>query len=105
MLLNKCAILPTYSHLMQRWLNLLVDAGWLQRTTLPKAPTEIAYQCIQPVCIQPVEDQTSTARAVLADEAYVLDFVMECGQQLSGVITGKDQPVRIVIPGWIHGAG
>ncbi len=91
-LLEKCAILPTYRHLMTRWLDLLVAAGQLQLGAAGE------YISSQPLAAQNEEIYRSAAQQALSDAPFMTDYLIECGEHLASVITGKESPLELMFP-------
>jgi malonyl CoA-acyl carrier protein transacylase len=92
-LLEKCGILPVYGGLMSRWLKLLADCGQLQPVG------DGAYLSLQALHPEPVDGPRAAADSALADAPFVTDYVNECGERLTGVITGKESPLELMFPG------
>jgi acyl transferase domain-containing protein/SAM-dependent methyltransferase len=92
-LLEKYGVLPTYKSLMARWLKLLVEYGWL------KIFDGVSYTNDHAFHPQSVDDLLASARVVLEDTPYVVDYLVDCGERLAPVITGKESPLELLFPG------
>ena len=91
-LLTVGKILPTYRHLMQRWLDRLVAIGDLER---------IDDACVarRPIDAADLDAVWREADRVLADVPFLRDYVRRCGASLTAVITGAESPLETLFPG------
>jgi len=91
-LLASRGVLPTYRHLVRRWLEALAADGLLARdgaayaspAGLPEAGLEAAW---------------AEARRELADLPFLIDYLARCGDKLPAVLTGAENPLETLFPG------
>lgn len=108
-LLQHYAILPTYTALMARWLNMLAGCGWL------RADGAGNYISDQPLQRQPLDALRAEVERVMGDTPQLIAYINDCGQRLAEVITGKESPLELLFPDgesdraeniyqhWVHG--
>jgi acyl transferase domain-containing protein len=85
-------ISASYRHLMQRWLDALVETGQLQaQGAVFVAKTPLA----EPDLVALWAD----AEAQLADNAPLLAYVRRCGSILVDVLTGRESALETLFPG------
>ncbi len=91
-LLQRFHVLPTYKHLVRRWLNKLVNEGLLLRegelftnaSALPKTLPESVLK---------------KSGNVFAEIPELLAYVQRCGKLLVPILTGKENPLETLFPG------
>ncbi len=91
-LLSLGKILPTYRHLMQRWLDRLVAMGDLERV-------DDGYVVRRAIGEVDLETVSREADRVLADVPFLRDYVRRCAASLTAIITGVESPLETLFPG------
>jgi acyl transferase domain-containing protein/SAM-dependent methyltransferase/acyl carrier protein len=92
-LLDGYAILPAYRALISRWLRLVGEQGWLT------GDPDGAYHSPQPLSTRPVAEARQAVESLFADAPYVAQYVIECGERLASIVTGKESPLEMMFPG------
>jgi acyl transferase domain-containing protein/SAM-dependent methyltransferase len=91
-LIQRAGVLPTYRHLMARWLRRLatdglVDEqpdGWRVHGRLPEAQVPAA---------------AAEAGRALADIPFLHEYLMRCADLITDVLRGKESPLETLFPG------
>ncbi len=86
-----CGILSAHSKLMGHWLNLLCEAGYLERDgsgfqnreALPAPDTGSAWR---------------EAETALRDDPFLLEYLRNCSKHLRGVLAGTTSPLETLFP-------
>ncbi|MBD2435871.1 type I polyketide synthase [Nostoc sp. FACHB-110] len=81
-------IIPRYHQLLHRWLDVLVENGYLQQE-------KGLFSNFQPLSIDALNSFLETARLKLANTPHILDIVAECGANLTSVVTGEREPLEL----------
>jgi len=91
-LVADCKILPANTKLVNRWLRVLCDAGYLRaHGSQFENPTDF-----------PDLDAAEPWRDVeqcLKDDPYLLEYLHNCSQHLRGVLLGTTSPLETLFPG------
>ena len=91
-LLRERGILPTYRHLILRWLRRLAGEGLLRAMA---DGTFVAADALQE---RGLGAALGEARTVLRDVPQLLEYVERCGTRLSEILTGKTSPLETLFP-------
>jgi len=91
--LERAGINPLYRHLIERWLERLVETGRLERVGPRFRPVGGALAAVS---IEPVWREV---RARLASDAALLTYLEGCGRLLPAVLTGQVSPLETLFPG------
>lgn len=89
---SACGIVPTYEHLVARWLDLLVEEGMLAREG-------DAYTSRHPLPESDVETAMERVRADFPREEPLIEYVRTCGEALPEVVTGEESALETLFPG------
>ncbi|MBD2166655.1 SDR family oxidoreductase [Calothrix membranacea FACHB-236] len=87
-LYEQSQILPRYQQLLYRWLDVLVENGYLHQE-------KGLFFNLMPLCNDTLNNLLAAARVQLADLPKMVDIVEECGANLTDVITGKVEPLEL----------
>ncbi len=90
--LQRFNILPAYKHLVQRWLNKLVNEGVLVREGELFTNTS-ALPKISPGSVLKKHGN------VFAEIPELLEYVQHCGKLLAPILTGKENALETLFPG------
>jgi len=93
-ILSKGSVVPTYRHLIERWLRLLVDDGLLGYDSKKKR-----YRCAEGLTATDVAGALANAHSFFASEEYLVDYVQRCGEMLPRVISGGVPALETLFPG------
>jgi acyl transferase domain-containing protein/SAM-dependent methyltransferase len=88
---RRIGALPTYLHLLERWLQRLAHSGAL------RADGE-AYVSDWPLADPALASCVADARLRLGDDTSLLDYIEHCGQLLYAVLTGKESALETLFP-------
>jgi malonyl CoA-acyl carrier protein transacylase/thioesterase domain-containing protein/SAM-dependent methyltransferase/acyl carrier protein len=91
-LLSQFQILPTYSKLLSRWLEILVTKSLLQ------PEKQVFFNKISLPQISP-EDCLHQAKLHSQNTPQLIDFIQHCGENLVDVLVGKLHPLELIFPG------
>jgi acyl transferase domain-containing protein/SAM-dependent methyltransferase len=92
-LIGRCGILPTYQHLMQRWLTRLEAAELVARRADGRYVSRDGLRAPQ------IEEAWQAATRLNADLPALLDYLDRCGRLLVAVLTGSESPLETIFPG------
>ncbi len=87
-LFEECHIIPRYRQLLYRWLDVLVEQGYLQQeqklfTNFVPCSTDHVNALLEEVGVR------------WADQAQVVNFIQHCGENLPLVLTGEKEPLGL----------
>ncbi len=94
-LLRERKILPTYRHLIARWLRMLAAEGLLR-------PVGDQFESPAPLPDLDPDDCWNQYRDLFADVPFLRDYVRGCGRMLTAVLTGKESPLETLFPDGSH---
>ncbi|BAZ54099.1 beta-ketoacyl synthase [Nostoc sp. NIES-4103] len=87
-LYEQSRIIPRYQQLLYRWLDVLVENGYLQQE-------EGLFSNLMPLSNDTLNNLLETARLKLANVPQLVDIVEECGTNLTAVLRGKIEPLEL----------
>jgi malonyl CoA-acyl carrier protein transacylase len=91
-LVTSCGIAPANTKLVNRWLRVLRDAGYLQaRGSQFENPTDFPD-------LDASEAWPDVAQSLKSDP-YLLEYLHNCSQHLRGVLLGTTSPLETLFPG------
>ncbi len=90
--MDRLGAAEVYRHLLQRWLQRLVQGGQL------RADGD-AFVCNAPLAEEQLAACWAEAQALLADNAPLLDYIRHCGALLPAVLRGEQSPLETLFPG------
>ena len=91
-LVASCGILPANIKLVNRWLRVLHDAGYLRaHGTQFDSPTDFPD-------LDATDAWGDVARC-LKDDPYLLEYLQNCSKHLRGVLMGTTSPLETLFPG------
>ena len=85
-------VLPTYKHLVQRWLNKLVNEGVLLR----EGELFTNMNALPKISPESVLKKFGNAFAEIPE---LLEYVQRCGKLLAPILTGKENALETLFPG------
>lgn len=97
-LLHQLYIKESYRVLLNRWLENLVEAGWLDRDGE-------YYISPKPLTVPNLEMLWNEANSVLADIQPLADYLYRSGNLLPAVLTGEESPLETLFPGGDYTTG
>ncbi len=92
----------TYTHLLGRWLQRLVDRGDLLQVAGRGEVGEgggTCYVADRPLADPQLAARQDEARAALCDNPAQLEYMLHCGRLLPAVIRGSESPLETLFPG------
>lgn len=90
--LTRFGILPTYKHLVQRWLNKLVQEGMLIREGELYANANVLPKISPDAVLKKYGN-------LFADIPELLEYMQRCGKLLAPILTGKENALETLFPG------
>ncbi|HEY9799814.1 MAG TPA: beta-ketoacyl synthase N-terminal-like domain-containing protein [Leptolyngbyaceae cyanobacterium] len=87
-LYEQSRIIPRYQQLLHRWLDVLVEHGYLQQE-------QGLYSNLQPLSNDALNHLLEIARLKWANTPQVVDIVEECGANLLSVMRGQIEPLEL----------
>jgi acyl transferase domain-containing protein/SAM-dependent methyltransferase len=85
-------VIPSYRHLIGRWLDRLVANGWLR-------VEGDNYVSDHPLPAPALAEAWREAEAALAANRPLLVYLQNCGRLVNDVLVGRESPLEILFPG------
>ncbi len=86
-----CGILPAYTKLIARWLNLLCEDGYLERNGS-------GFRNPAPLPEIDAASAMRDAEIALSDDPYLMEYLGNCSKHLKGVLLGTTSPLETIFP-------
>lgn len=91
-LLARCGMVPTYHHLMARWLSRLAADGLLT------SRADGRFVSSKPLRTARLNKAWAQARRLNPDLQELLEYLARCGRLLKDVLTGSESPLETIFP-------
>ena len=91
-IMDRFCILPTYRKLLERWLHRLTRTGQLHLDGE-------YFTNLQPLEKPSVDLLLSEARLAFSNAIYLVDYIERCGNLLTEILVGKQDPLETLFPG------
>ncbi|MGC2332319.1 MAG: beta-ketoacyl synthase N-terminal-like domain-containing protein [Candidatus Acidiferrales bacterium] len=90
-LMERCGYKPSYSKLLERWLDRLVKRGKLRQDGG-------AFVAPEPLCGDSTKDLRSRAEKAFAGDRILLEWVVACGEDLVAILRGRMSALETLFP-------
>lgn len=92
-LIENLNITPNYRKLIIRWLKKLVNFGILKQQEKETFTSDRPFENYQ------LKSLLKEAEELFRDEPFLIEYLQNCGNQLSEILTGKQTPLETLFPG------